>query len=162
MHEANKAIKRTRHVTPTLEELTADLNGATTFSKIDLRSGYHQLVLDKESRSITTFSTHVGLFRYKRLIFGVNSAAEVFQHTIQAVISGTKNARNISDEFYGHVFSSDGLYPDPRKIDCLKKTEEPKDSTEVRLFLGMAQYSARFIPNYATLTADLRELTKKT
>ena len=203
MREANKAIKRTRHVTPTLEELIADMSGATVFSKLDLRSGYHQLVLDPESRNITTFSTHVGLFRYKRLIFGVNSAAEVFQHTIQTVIAGIKGSRNISDdiiiygkgdedhdralystldrlhqagltvniekcqfkqptvEFYSHVFGPDGLSPDPEKVAALKDTPEPKSAAEVRSFLGMAQYSARFIPDFATMTSDLRSLTKK-
>ena len=203
MREANRAIQRTRHVTPTLEELIADLNGATVFSKIDLRSGYHQLQLDEKSRDITAFSSHVGLFRFKRLIMGVNSAAEVFQHTVQTVIAGICGARNISDdiiifgcneedhdralhetlrrihqagmtinlgkclfrqpqiEFFGHIFGPDGISPDPKKVADLKNTPEPKNAGEVRSFLGMAQYSAKFIPRYATLTADLRELTKK-
>ena len=39
--------------------------------KIDLNNGYHQLVLHEESRYITTFTTHVGLRRYKRLMFGI-------------------------------------------------------------------------------------------
>ena len=39
MRNANKAIRRTRHVTPTIEELVSDLNGVTVFIKIDLRSG---------------------------------------------------------------------------------------------------------------------------
>ena len=75
MREANAAIKRTRHVTPTIEELITDLSGAKVFSKIDLGSGYHQLMLKPECRYITTFSTHVGLYLYKRLNFGINSAA---------------------------------------------------------------------------------------
>ena len=57
MRDADKAIRRTRHVTPTIEELVSDFNGATVFSEIDLRSGHHQLELDPESRYITTFST---------------------------------------------------------------------------------------------------------
>lgn len=57
-----------------------DLNGATVFSKLDLSSGYHQLELEDSSRYITTFSTHVGLRRYKRLIFGLSSSAEIFQN----------------------------------------------------------------------------------
>lgn len=46
-----------------------DLNGAKVFSKLDLNAGYHPLELHLESRNITTFSTHVGLRRYKRLSF---------------------------------------------------------------------------------------------
>ena len=83
---------------PTIEELTSDLNGAKVFSKIDLTSGYHQLELTPESRSITTFSTHVGLFRYKRLNFGISFASEIFQETVRNIIQDIPNARNISDD----------------------------------------------------------------
>ena len=98
MRDADKAIRRTRHVTPTKEELVSDINGATVFSKTDLHSGYHRTELDPESRYVTTFSIHVGLYRYRRLIFGLNSAAEVFQRTIQEVIAGIPGARNVSDD----------------------------------------------------------------
>ena len=77
MVEPNRAIKRTRYVIPTVEELRNDLNGAKVFSKLDLANGFHQLELDAKSRDITTFSTHVGLFRYCRLNFGTSSAPEL-------------------------------------------------------------------------------------
>ena len=44
-----------------LDDLITDLNGMTVFSKLDLTNAYHQLELDKESRYVTTFTTHVGL-----------------------------------------------------------------------------------------------------
>ena len=43
MRQANKAIQRTRHVIPTLEELRYKMHGANRFSKLDLKHGYHQL-----------------------------------------------------------------------------------------------------------------------
>ena len=98
MREPNKAIMRERHQMPTVDELINDLNGAKIFSKVDLRSGYHQLELDKNSRSITTFSTHVGLFRYKRLKFGVCSASEVFQKEIRTIVSDLEGVANIADD----------------------------------------------------------------
>ena len=98
MRMANKAIKRERHVMPTLDEVIMDLNGATIFSKVDLKCGYHQLVLSEDSRNITTFSTHMGLYRYKRLSFGINAAAEKFQQVIQTAISDLPNCKNISDD----------------------------------------------------------------
>jgi len=73
----NQAIQRERHPSPTVDDLVDALNGATTFTKLDLRSGYHQLSLAPESRYITTFATHEGLRRYKRLNFGTNSVADV-------------------------------------------------------------------------------------
>ena len=47
----------------------------------------HQCELEQESRAITTFVTHIGLFRYKRL-FGVKPAAEQYQYDIQTVLAG--------------------------------------------------------------------------
>jgi hypothetical protein len=66
MRQANDAIKRVRHLIPTVEDISLELNGAQWFSKLDLSQAYHQLELDEASRYITTFSTHIGLFRYKR------------------------------------------------------------------------------------------------
>ena len=58
MRQANKAVKRERHVTPTVKEMIGDLNGARVFGKLDLNQGYNQLELAPESRYITTFITH--------------------------------------------------------------------------------------------------------
>ena len=70
MRRANEAIIRERHPIPTIEEVLYDLNGSTVFSKLDLKWGFHQVELEEESREITTFVTHRGLCRYKRLMFG--------------------------------------------------------------------------------------------
>ena len=83
MHHVKKAIKRERHVTLTVKGMIGDLNGARIFSTLDLNQGYNQLELVLESRYITTFSTHMGLMRYKRLNFGISSAAEIFQNVIR-------------------------------------------------------------------------------
>ena len=98
MRQANGAIKRERHPIPTLEETLHELNGATVFSKLDLRWGYHQIELEPESRGITTFTTHKGLRRYKRLMFGITSAPEIYQHVIQQALHGCPGVRNISDD----------------------------------------------------------------
>jgi hypothetical protein len=105
MRQPNRAILRERHITPTIDNLILDLNGATVFSKIDLNPGYHQLELAPESRYITTFSTHRGLRRYTRLNFGTSSAAEVFQDAIQEVLSGIDGASNVSDDII--IFGTD-------------------------------------------------------
>jgi len=74
MCHANDAIIRERHLTLTVEELLRDLSGSTVFTKVDLIWGFHQILLSEDSRHITTFVTHRGLYRYKRLIFGVTAA----------------------------------------------------------------------------------------
>ena len=97
MRRANEAVQRERHPIPTVDELLQDFNEATVFSKLDLKDGYHQIELSEDSRDITTFVTNKGLYRYKRLNFGISSASEMYQHIIEQVIQGCDGARNISD-----------------------------------------------------------------
>ena len=59
------------HMMPTLDEITAMLSGSIVFSVLDAESGFHQLPLSAESRNLTKFSSHCGLFRFKRLSFGI-------------------------------------------------------------------------------------------
>ena len=79
-------------------DFKAAVNGSTYFSKIDLKQAYHQVELDPESRFITNFSTHEGLFRYKRLSYGTSSSAELFQNIRQRNLSDIKNVKNIADD----------------------------------------------------------------
>ncbi|XP_054745936.1 uncharacterized protein K02A2.6-like [Anastrepha obliqua] len=74
MRRANHAVLRENYPLPTFESVMTKLREAKIFSRLDLKWAYHQLELDEESREITTFITHKGLFRYKRLMFGINSA----------------------------------------------------------------------------------------
>ena len=74
------------------------MSGAVVFSKLNLKAGYHQIVLEENSRNITTFCTHKGLFRYKRLPFGLSCASEVFQNAIQQALQGLNGVRNIADD----------------------------------------------------------------
>ncbi len=98
MRQANSAINRVRHPIPTVDDIRLELNGAKWFSKLDLSQAYHQLELEENSRYITTFTTHEGLFRYKRLNYGTNAAAEIFQFTLQQQLRGLHGVRNIADD----------------------------------------------------------------
>ena len=63
--------------------------------------------------------------------------------------------------FFGQVFSKEGTRPDPKRVTDLQNAPQPTSSHDVRSFLGMANYSSKYIRDFATLTAPLRELTKK-
>ena len=56
--DANKAIERERHPSSTVDDLVHNLNGATVFSKLDLKAGYHQIPLAEESHHVMAFVTH--------------------------------------------------------------------------------------------------------
>jgi hypothetical protein len=98
MRRANEAVLRSRHPIPTVDYIIQNFNGAVVFSKLDLKWGYHQVELHPSSRSITTFQTHKRLFRYKRLMFGISSAHEIYQHIVKQSLEGCKNVQNISDD----------------------------------------------------------------
>ncbi|CAC5387482.1 unnamed protein product [Mytilus coruscus] len=202
MRRANEAVKRSRHPIPTVDEILQELNGAKVYSKIDLRMGFHQVELEPESRNITTFTTHVGLFRYKRLMFGISCAPEMYQQCIKMALEGCAGQRNISDDiivygctqqehderlnkvldrmrekglrlnkdkcrfnmdkmtFMGHVLSAKGISPEKSKVEAVTSARNPKTASEVRNFLGLVNYCGRYIPDFSTVSAPLRELTR--
>jgi hypothetical protein len=86
MRQANVAIARERYPVPTIEGLLTELREGQIFSKLDLTWGYYQIELDEDSMNITTFCTSTGLYRYKRLMFGLNCAPELYYKIISQVL----------------------------------------------------------------------------
>ena len=64
-------------------------------------------------------------------------------------------------EFYGYIFSANGISPSPNKVCAIKNMDIPSNVSEVRSFLAMTNYLSRFIPQYSTLTEPLRILTRQ-
>ena len=126
MREANKAIQREKHVMPTIDDLIADLNGAQVFSTLDLAQGCQQYELDPNSRYITTFSTNKALYHYKRLMFGLNAASEIFHNAVAEMLCGLEGAKNISDDII--VFG---------------RTQDEHDRNLQATFQRLAQHNAR-------------------
>ena len=59
-------------------------------------------LLDERTRKITTFVTHRGLYRYKRLMFGVTSAPEKYQKIVADVLHGCEGVANLADDLIEH------------------------------------------------------------
>ncbi|XP_062699969.1 uncharacterized protein K02A2.6-like, partial [Aedes albopictus] len=76
------------HPLPTVEELFATVAGGEKFSKIDLSQAYLQLEVREEDRGLLTLSTHKGLYRPTRLMYGVASAPAVFQRLMEQILQG--------------------------------------------------------------------------
>ena len=83
----NPAIQTEQFPIPTLEEIRGKVSTWKKFTKIDLRSAYQQMVLDKASQHLCTINTHKGLFRYTRLPFGISSSPAIWQRFIEQVLA---------------------------------------------------------------------------
>jgi hypothetical protein len=121
--DLNKAIKRTRSHTPTLEEISHKLGGSTVFSKLDARHGYWSIVLDEESSLLTTFnSPGFGRYRFKRLPFGLNISQDIFQQKMDQILDRCPGTIGIADDVC--VFGKDEVEHDANLHNLMRVARE--------------------------------------
>ncbi|GJS15293.1 putative reverse transcriptase domain-containing protein [Tanacetum coccineum] len=119
------------------------------YSKIDMRSGYHQLRVREEDIPKTTFRTRYGHYEFQVMSFGFINAPAVFMDLMNRV------------QFLGYVIDSEGIHVDPAKIESIKDWASPKTPTEIRQFLGLAGYYRRFIEGFSKIARPMMKLTQK-
>jgi len=82
----NTKTKPDRYSCPNLADLAANLHGATVFSKLDLRKGYHQVPVHPRDVPKTAVVTPFGLFEYLRMPFGLRNAGQTFQRLMDEIL----------------------------------------------------------------------------
>ena len=85
--------------------MLSQLSTGKLFSKLDANSGFWQIVLAPESRALTTFLTPWGRFQFRRFPFGLSSAPEIFQRSIEKILGGLEGVVCMMDDVL--VFGTD-------------------------------------------------------
>nr|GEW86996.1 putative reverse transcriptase domain-containing protein [Tanacetum cinerariifolium] len=179
--ELNKLTIKNKYPLPRIDDLFDQLQGSSVYSKIDLRSGYHQLRIREEDIPITAFRTRYGHYEFQVMPFGLTNAPAVFMDLmnhvckpyldkfvivfIDDILIYSKNKEEhgehlktilklVKDEKFG-------IHVDPAKIEAIKSWAAPTTPTEVRQFLGLVGYYRRFIKEFSLIAKPLTKLTQK-
>ena len=102
--QLNKGVKRELYPLPRVSDMLSLLAKGRMFSKLDANSGFWQVILEKESRLLTTFLTPWGRFCFKRMPFGITSAPEYFQRKMEQILVGLEGVICMMDDIL--VFGS--------------------------------------------------------
>nr|GEZ96647.1 putative reverse transcriptase domain-containing protein [Tanacetum cinerariifolium] len=167
---ATSVAKSPYRLTPSeMQKLSAQLQEFCKeryLSKIDLRSGYHQLRVHENDIPKTAFRIRYGHFKFTVMPFGLTNATAVFMDLMnqneEMYAKFSKCEFQLQEvQFLGHVVNQSGIHVDPSKIEAVKKWKAPTTPSEIRSFLGLASYYRHFIVNFSKIAKPLTSLTQK-
>ncbi|GJY44825.1 putative reverse transcriptase domain-containing protein [Tanacetum coccineum] len=203
--ELNKLTVKNHYPLPRIDDLFDQLQGSSIYSKIDLRSGYHQLRVREKDIPKTAFRTRYGHYEFQVMPFGLTNAPAVFMDLmnrvckpyldkfvivfIDDILIYSKSKKEHEEhlrqilkllkkeelyakfskcefwisrvQFLSHMIDCRGIYVDLAKIESIKDWASPKTPTEIRQFLGLADYYRRFIKGFSKIAKSMTKLTQK-
>lgn len=94
----NQVLVPEQYPLPTMEDIFATLSGKQVFTVLDLTGAYSQLKVNEKCQEMLTINTHVGLFRYTRLSYGISCAPSLFQSIMDRILAGIPNVSCYLDD----------------------------------------------------------------
>ncbi|MCO5573665.1 hypothetical protein L7F22_027437 [Adiantum nelumboides] len=162
----NKITIKNRFPIPRIDDILDRLQGSSHLSRIDLKSGYHQIRIASGNVYKTAFRMTFGLFEFLVIAFGLTNAPATFNRMMdrifreyrlfalrrhKLVINAKKSVFFLPEiHFLGHIVSTAGVQTDPAKIEAIRTWPDLKNVHEVRSFLGLCSYYRRS-PEFALL-----------
>ncbi|GKF16938.1 putative reverse transcriptase domain-containing protein, partial [Tanacetum coccineum] len=135
-----------------IDDLFDQLQGSRVYSKIDLRSSYHQLRVREEDIPKIAFRTRYGHYEFQVMSFALTNTPAVFMDLM--------NQEPDVYNFLGHVIYREGIKVDPAKIDHHRLGFHPK-TPKIHQYLGLASYYRRFIKGFSKIARPMMKLTQK-
>ncbi|XP_020978178.1 uncharacterized protein LOC110271546 [Arachis ipaensis] len=162
------------------------LQGDGVFSKIDLRSGNHQISVKEDDIPKTAFRTRYGHYEFAVFrpfldkfvvvfiddILVYSKTVKEHEEHLRVVLQILKEQKLYAKlskcefwkeevKFLDHVVSKGGLAVDPSKVEAVMEWERPTTVTEVISFLGLVGYYRRFIEGFSWIALPMMKLTRK-
>lgn len=201
----NRITKHNNAPIPRTDEMFDRLGGATYFSKLDLKSGFHQIRISSSDIEKTAFKTKYGHFEYLVMPMGLRNAPATFQALMNSIFRDCIDdflviylddilifSNNREDhlehlklvlsrlrdhqlyvgndkfelmttetEFLGLTIGIGGVKIGEERKKLIREWPKPKTVTELRSFLGLAQFFRRFIKSFSRIATPLTNLTRK-
>nr|GEV70536.1 putative reverse transcriptase domain-containing protein [Tanacetum cinerariifolium]GEV70973.1 putative reverse transcriptase domain-containing protein [Tanacetum cinerariifolium] len=180
--ELNKLTVKNHYPLPRIDDLFDQLQGPSVYSKIDLRSGYHQLRVREEYIPKIAFRTRYGHYEFEVMPFGLTNAPTVFMDLMNwvckpyldkfvivfiddiLIYSKSKQKHEEHLKLILELLKKEqfqGIHVDPTKIESIKDWASPKTAMEIRQFLGLAGHYRRSIEGFSKIAKSMTKLTQK-
>ncbi|GJX32271.1 putative mitochondrial protein [Tanacetum coccineum] len=167
--QLNNSTIKDKFPIPIIEELINELHGSQIFSKLDLRSRYHQIRMHEEDVAKTAFKTHQGHYEFPMMPFGLTNAPSTFRALMNEVFNPFLRkftlvlfdeiliySKSLQDhvehlrhvEYLGHVISDIGVATNPSKIKAMENWPLPTNVKQLRGFLRLICAPGLALPDF--------------